>query len=203
MKKILKRAAAAVLMIVVSAIVAVTVINAFVCLRASRDIIDTDGLEGKKFDFILVLGCAINTDGTPNGMLADRMKTAIAIYERYGGKLLLSGDNTSPYYDEPGAMRRMALEYGVPAENIVTDPLGVSTAESVCRAAEEFGAKSVVIVTQRYHLYRAVYVAQAAGLEVAGVKADGDSFKAGFYRLAREVAARTEYFFPSLRRAGK
>ncbi|MBO4217788.1 MAG: YdcF family protein [Clostridia bacterium] len=180
----------------------VLTVNGIVCFRASRDFYE-GGLDGKAPDYILVLGCGLNPDRTPGGMLSDRIEKAIELYREYGGRLLMSGDNTSPYYDEPGAMKRMAVEYGVPPEDIVTDPLGTSTAESVYRAKEEFGAERIVIVTQKYHLYRAVYLAQSAEMEVVGVKADGDGFRVGLSRLARETAARVKDFFPALRRAGK
>lgn len=177
---------------VAAALLFVIVINGFVCLRASRDF--SDDAEKTPADYILVPGCGLNPDRTPGKLLSERMNEAIAIYKKQGGKLLLSGDHTSPYYDEPGAMRRMALENGVLPEDIVIDKYGTSTAESVFRAKSEFGAGSVIIVTQRYHLYRAVYIAQAIGLEVKGAVA-GESGSVGLGQLLRETLARVKDCF--------
>ena len=131
------------------------------------------------------------------------MNAAIEIYRLHGGKLLLSGDNTSKYYDEPGAMRRMAVESGIPPEDIVTDGEGISTSESVFRAKAVFGAKSVVVVTQRYHLYRAVYIASSLGLEVAGVEAEEDGYSVRTSLLLREALARIKDIFAAVRYSGR
>ena len=124
-------------------------------------------------DAILVLGCGLDADGAPKPMLHDRMTVAIDLYNRgWADKLLLSGDGTrAPDYDEPGAMETFALARGVPKEALVLDREGVNTDASVRRARDEFGVKRVVLVTQEYHLYRALFLAEAYGLEAYGVSA--------------------------------
>ena len=196
MAKAIKRILAAVCIIVAAALLFILTVNAFVCIKASRRFSDADSACGGEPDYILVLGCGLNADGTPAKMLSDRLDKAVEIYKKHGGKLLLSGDGvSSPYYNEPSAMRRAAVERGVPPEDIVTDVEGVSTSESIRRAKEVFGAGKLVIVTQKYHLYRAVYVALALGIDAEGVSADKEGSASGFQRLVREVLARVKDVF--------
>ncbi len=124
-------------------------------------------------DCILVLGSGINDDGTPGRMLSRRLDTAIELYRNGAApKLLMSGDHSSDDYDEVNAMRRYAIEHGVPVEDIIMDHTGFCTYDSMVRAKQIFGCESVVIVSQRYHLYRAVWNADMQGMEAQGVAAD-------------------------------
>ena len=196
MQKTLKYIFVALGIIIASAVLLAAVINVLVCARASFVFTDAESpdIDGK--DFILVLGCGLNADGTPAKMLADRMQKAIEVYEKHGGVLLLSGDGvSSEHYDEPAAMKRIAVECGVPEEDIVTDVNGTSTAESVRRAKEIYGAESLVVITQRYHLYRAVYIAVSHGIDAVGVSADTEDYTDSFSRLAREALARIKDLF--------
>ena len=114
-----------------------------------------EDLDNFEADCILVLGCGVKEDGSPTPMLRDRMKTGIQLYQSGAApKLLLSGDHGRENYDEVGVMREMALEAGIPAEDIFMDHAGFSTYDSISRAVRVFQAKKAVIVTQRYHLYR-------------------------------------------------
>ena len=148
-------------------------------------------------DAILVLGCGLDADGTPKPMLHDRMTVAVDLYNKgWADKLLLSGDGTrAPDYDEPGAMETFALARGVPKEALVLDREGVNTDASVRRARDEFGAGELVIVTQRYHLYRALYLAESYGLEAHGVSATLRTYgPKQIIWSAREVLARDKDF---------
>lgn len=117
-----------------------------------------------------MFGAGILTDGTPSAMLADRVDAAIALY-RAGKvrKLLFSGDNSRVDYDEVGSMRKYAVERGVPKSDITLDYAGFDTYDSCYRARKIFGITSAVLVTQRYHLPRAVYDCTRLGIDAVGV----------------------------------
>lgn len=151
------------------------------------------------FDCILVLGCAVKEDGTPSLMLKDRLERSIELCQLgVAPKLLMSGDHGRPDYDEVGTMKQYALDAGVPSSDVFMDHAGFSTYESVYRAKEIFQAKKVVIVSQEYHLYRAIYIAQALGLDAYGVAADGQDYAGQWGRDVREVLAQVKDFFTAM-----
>ncbi len=146
-------------------------------------------------DCVLVLGCGVNPDGRPSDMLADRIAQGVALYDSdVSPKLLMSGDHGQEGYDEVNTMKRVAEEAGVPAEDIFMDHAGFSTYESMYRARDVFGAKRIVIVSQEYHLHRALYVAKALGLEAYGVSADLRPYAGQQARDLREILARNKDF---------
>lgn len=149
----------------------------------------------EKVDCILVLGCYVHPDGNPSDMLADRIKQGIALYEKGASdKLLMSGDHGRTEYNEVAAMKQTALDAGVPSSDIFMDHAGFSTYESIYRAKEIFGAERILIVTQEYHLYRALHVAEQLGVDAYGVCADLHSYWGQQGRDAREVLARAKDF---------
>ena len=109
-------------------------------------------------------------------------------------KLLMSGDHGRVSYDEVNAMKQFAIDRGVPSEDVFMDHAGFSTYETMYRAKEVFAAKRVIIVTQKYHLYRAVYIAEQLGLEAYGVDSDLQSYIKQPYYNAREILARDKDF---------
>jgi vancomycin permeability regulator SanA len=142
-------------------------------------------------DCILVLGCLVKADGTPSDMLYDRISVGVMLYQNgTSQKLLMSGDHGQKEYDEVNTMKTCAIDAGVPSEDVFMDHAGFSTYESVYRAKEIFGAKKIVIVTQEYHLYRALYVANALGMEAYGVSADLRGYSGQTKRDVREILAR-------------
>ena len=150
-------------------------------------------LEG--IDCILVLGCGVWDDGTPTDMLADRIKVGIRAYESgVSDRLLMSGDHSRKDYDEVNTMKAIAVENGIPADNVFCDHAGFSTYESMYRASDIFGADKIVIVTQSYHLPRAIYNAQKLGIEAYGISADERTYMGQMYRDARELLARAKDF---------
>lgn len=155
-----------------------------------------DSIDFEGADCILVLGAGVREDGTPSHMLEDRLKTAIAIYNSGLCKtLLMSGDHGQAEYDEVNCMKKYALENGIPADSIFLDHAGFSTYDSIYRAREVFGAGKVIIVSQRYHLYRSLYLAQSLGLEAIGVDAELRTYVGQAWRDTREVAARVKDYF--------
>ena len=174
-------------------------VNAYVVV-STEDLMlsssETAKIEGA--DCILVLGCLVKPDGTPSDMLHDRLLTATEVYNIMkqagnGAPLLMSGDSGTAGYDEVGAMRDFAVSAGV-GEEILLDPAGFSTYESVLRAKELYGAEKIVIVTQSYHLHRALFIAEALGVEAYGVSADVRDYRNQFFRDVREILARNKDF---------
>lgn len=150
-------------------------------------------------DCILVLGAGVYTNGMPTPILKDRLDRAVELYRSGAArKLLLTGDNGTQEYDEVKVMKDYCLKEGVAAEDIFLDHAGFSTYESIYRARDVFGVKSAVVVTQRYHEYRALYIAKRLGLSVRGVAADEKGYSGKGYREMREVFARDKDFFKCL-----
>ncbi len=146
-------------------------------------------------DCILILGCGVREDGTPSLMLEDRLETGIALYEAGAAeKLLMSGDHGRKEYDEVNTMKDFAMERGIPSEDIFMDHAGFSTYDSMYRARDVFCAEKIIIVTQAYHLPRALYVAEKLGLEAYGVAALDVNYHGQMYRELREMLARAKDF---------
>jgi vancomycin permeability regulator SanA len=140
----------------------------------------------------LVLGAGLNRDGTPGKVLSDRVQTAADLYfEGKVQKILMSGDNSTEYYDEPGAMREYALFLGVPDEDIILDFAGRRTYDSCYRAKEIFGVKDLIVVTQAFHLPRALFLCNAFDIDADGVPADEAYYHRGSYTFwwVREIFA--------------
>ena len=155
-------------------------------------------------DYILVLGAGLRSDGSPSDMLTDRLLTGVDLVESgCDGKLLLSGDNSGDEYNEVGAMQTFVIQEGIEEATIVLDHKGFSTYESLFRAKNEFGAKKIIIITQEYHLHRALYIARELGIEAYGVGADIRSYRGQIYRDLREHLARCKDFFLCLIESGK
>ena len=142
----------------------------------------------------VVLGAKVHEGGRLSDMLRDRMDTAIALYQNGDvQKLLLSGDG-SGQWSEVQYMKLYAVENGVPEQDILEDPEGYSTYETMVRAREVYGLNHIVAVTQTYHLYRAMYIAGDLGMEVGGASADLDVYAGQLYRELREILARVKDF---------
>ena len=160
---------------------------------ASSKIVWPNALYEKKVDCIIVPGARVYEDGTPCTVLKDRLDTGIDLYRAgVSDRLLLSGDHGKVDYDEVTAMKAYAMEQGVPEKDIFLDHAGFSTYETMYRAATIFGAQSCVVVTQRYHLSRAVYLADTMDMETYGVEADREPYQRIRYFEAREALARVK-----------
>lgn len=171
-------------------------INFYVLSRSKDNIIDVEKInEIGKADCIVVLGCGLIADGVPSNMLADRLNRGVELYNKgVAPKIIMSGDHGGSDYDEVNVMKQFAIDAGVLSEDIFMDHAGFSTYDSIYRANKIFGAKKIVIVSQEYHLYRAVYTAKALGMEAYGVGSDYRTYVGQAYRDAREVLARTKDF---------
>jgi SanA protein len=144
---------------------------------------------------ILVLGASVYGNGQVSDILKDRLDTALALYQgKHAPKILVSGDHGSADYDEVGTMKRYLTDRKVPAKNIFMDHSGFSTYESMYRAKAVFDVKKVIIVTQNYHLDRAVYVARSLGMDAYGVQADKRTYRDMDKYEFREFFARNKDF---------
>ena len=150
-------------------------------------------------DCILVLGCKVNANGVPSAMLEDRLRRSVELFQAGAApKLLMSGDHGTEPYNEVQTMKQYALDNGIASSDVFMDHAGFSTYESIYRAKEVFQADKILIVTQQYHLYRALYVAEALGVEAYGVSADYRAYVGQTMRDIREILARNKDFFTSL-----
>lgn len=149
----------------------------------------------EKADCILILGAGVK-DGKPKPMLRDRLLTGIELYKSGAAeKIIMSGDHGRADYDEVNVMRAFALEQGVRAEDIFLDHAGFSTYDSVYRAKNIFGAENIIIVSQKYHLYRALYISEKLDVKAAGVSANLNTYGGQLKRDIREIIARDKDFF--------
>lgn len=144
-------------------------------------------------DCVVVLGAGLQSNGKPSHMLEDRIKVGVEVLNQSGADyILMSGDKSGEYYDEPAAMKKYAEEMGVDPSRILIDNKGFSTFESMTRVKDEYGFDKVIIITQKYHLYRALYIAEDAGIEALGVSADLRPYRNQFVREVREILARVK-----------
>ena len=199
MLKVVGRLLAAVLAIAFAVVLVFAGTNAAAILTTQDDIVDQQAAASFDADAIIVLGASVHLDGTSSGILQNRLDDGIALY--FAGaapKIIMSGDNGTESYNECWAMKQYAISQGVPSEDVFCDHAGFSTYETMYRARHVFGAERIVVATQTYHLYRALYDAQGVGMEAIGVPSDyGEYANQSWYDI-REVFARTKDFFQVL-----
>ncbi|MBR6034233.1 MAG: YdcF family protein [Clostridia bacterium] len=171
-------------------------INFFIIFSTNNKIIKNNNFsELNNIDAIIILGAGIWGD-KPSPMLEDRLNEGIKLYKAgVAKKIIMSGDHGTEEYDEVNIMKKYAIEAGVPSEDIFMDHAGFSTYESMYRAKEIFGTKKIVVVTQEYHLYRALYTANALGIEAYGSPSDPRKYSGQIFREIREILARDKDFF--------
>lgn len=183
--------------LVILGIAALFSLNAMVKTTTKDNILSVEEAAAlEDVDCILVLGCGVHDDGSPSDMLHDRLRRSVELYEAGAApKLLMSGDHGRTGYDEVDAMKSFAVEAGIPSENVFMDHAGFSTYESMVRAKEVFQAKKIIIVTQEYHLYRSIYIAEHLGMEAYGVSSNYRRYRNQDDMNTREVLARVKDVF--------
>ena len=193
-RKILFRTSVVLLALGVAGMLALLTMNWIVTGTTKANILSEDAAaQLQDIDCILVLGCKVHANGSPSDMLHDRLRRGVALYDRGAAqKLLMSGDHGQTSYDEVNTMKQFAMDAGIPSSDIFMDHAGFSTYESLYRAKEIFGVEKSIIVTQEYHLYRAIYIAEQLGMEAYGVDADYRSYWGQTSRDIREVLARAK-----------
>ena len=174
-------------------------INGYIKSSTKNQIISVEESSNlEDIDCIIILGAGIWGD-KPSPMLEDRLLQGIELYNNnVSTKIIMSGDHGREEYDEVNIMKEFAIKKGVPSENIFMDHAGFSTYESIYRAKEIFEADKIVIVTQKYHLYRALHIANSLGIEAYGVGADPRQYVGAMYRELREILARNKDFVKCL-----
>lgn len=146
-------------------------------------------------DAILILGCEVKPDGSLSLMLKDRLDKGIELYKNgVAQKVIVSGDNREEHYDETTAMKQYLIENDVPSEYIYMDDIGLSTYDSMYRAKNVFQVKKCVVVTQEYHLYRAIYIGNKLGMETYGESSIKINYDGQLKREFREFLARNKDF---------
>lgn len=194
-KALLLRSAIFCFIIAIMLVATVMIISMAVVDSTDERVIEVSDLS-ESYDCIMVLGAGLQADGSPSHMLEDRLKTAIGAFESGAvDVILMSGDRSGDSYDEPAAMVKYAVENGVDADDILVDNEGFSTYESIIRAKEVYGFDRIVVITQEYHLYRALYIADKNGVEAVGVSSDLRTYRGQSMRDLREILARAKDFF--------
>lgn len=190
---------------VVAAVLAVVAVfavtNVVTIVGAKGSIVSAEEASISSADAIVVLGASVYADGTPSGILQDRLDDGIALY--FAGvapKIIMSGDNGTASYNEVRVMKQYAIARGVPSEDIFCDHAGFSTYESMYRAKYVFGCDRIVVATQTYHLYRALWSAKSLGMQATGVPSDYREYQKQLQYEIREIPARTKDFFKALLR---
>lgn len=193
MKKI-KKYLKILVIVTVSFIFIIGLMNVYM-YTTTRQQIDTD--QQVDADCILILGAGVR-DNQPTPMLNDRLLEGIQLYkEKKAPKIIMSGDHSSQDYDEVNVMKKFAIDHGVPSSDIFMDHAGFSTYESLYRAKEIFQVKKVIIVTQDYHLYRSLFIANHLDIDAIGYSANPRTYKGQLMRETREIIARCKDFVTS------
>lgn len=201
LKNIVKFFLTLILVVVVGAACVLFVPNGFEYATSSMKMDSVKGMTQQvkngdhDFDAILVLGAAVYPDGTPSTILADRLDVAIKLYKKgVAPKIIMSGDNREANYNECYNMKTYAINKGVPSADVFCDHRGVCTYDSMYRAKHVFGVKSMCIVTQSYHMYRAIFDAAGMGIDAWGVPSDTHEYLDQDYYDKREFLARINDF---------
>ena len=194
MKKIFKY----IIIVLIVIILVPVIINFYVILSTKNRIVSGDSELLTDIDYIVVLGAGIRRD-KPSPMLEDRLKTGILLYNNdISNKILITGDHMNDDYDEVTVMKNYLLEHGIPEEDIITDNYGISTYDSIYRVKNVYKSNKVVIVSQRYHLYRALFLSDNLDLESYGVEANLRYYYGQWYREIREILARNKDFIKGI-----
>ena len=204
MKK--KRPMMIVLLIFLVVLILYVFLDLTVVLSARSSVLELEEARENGFqaDAILVLGAGVRPNGTPSHMLEDRLLTALSLYQaNVCSRILVSGDHGAEDYDEVNVMKGYLVDHGVPSEAVFMDHAGFSTYDSMARAAQVFGARRLIVVTQRYHAYRAVYVGERLGIRCCAVAApilshEGTSYSKQPWFTFREAIARCKDFLVCL-----
>ena len=180
-------------------LLAIILLNAYVINSTKKKILTQSEIQKKaeteKYDCAIVFGAGVYGT-TPSDMLKDRLNTCIELYNaKVINKIIMSGDRGKKYYDEVTVMKNYAISKGIPSEDIFMDHAGFSTYETMYRAKEVFNVRKAILVTQEYHLYRALYIGKQLGIESCGVSATKHRYVGDLNRELREILARNKDIF--------
>lgn len=198
--KTLKVTLIAIVVLLVSALVFVCVSNIFVVKSAEDYVLSFDeACDIGEVDCIIILGAAVTESGVMSRVLEERVSMGAKLYNAgVSTRILASGDHSRENYNEVGAMKEHLINSGIDENVIFTDHAGFDTYDSMYRARDIFQAKKVIIVTQQFHISRAVFIARSLGLEAYGVASDVNYRYFRPKTELREIAARTKYVFDAI-----
>ena len=199
-RKIFIRIGLILLALIAICMIIVLGINLFVKKSVQNNIVPVeDAIKLENVDAIIILGAGVWDKDTPSPMLNDRLLRGVELYKKGASpKILMSGDHGKVDYDEVNVMKTFAINAGIDSKDIFMDHAGFSTYESIYRAKEIFGVHKVIIVTQGYHLYRALYIAKQLGIEAYGVASDQQEYGGQSKRELREILARNKDFINAI-----
>lgn len=182
------------------AVFAVALCNIIVIASAKQNVVSfEEAVKLGDIDCIIVLGAGVKPDGTMSNLLYERTLCGAELYLKNASeRLLLSGDHSRADYNEVGAMKEYMVSRGIDKSAVFTDHAGFDTYDTMYRAKEIFKAKRVIIVTQGFHLSRAVFIAKALGLDAYGVDCDTGRFGRNPMNDLREIAARPKYVLDAI-----
>ena len=171
-------------------------ITNYLVISTTKDKIikESDVYTLEDIDCIIVLGAGIRNE-TPTPMLEDRLLQGMTLYNNTKTKILVSGDHMNKGYDEVNVMKNYLINKNIPSEDVFMDHAGISTYDSIYRAKYIFNAKKIIIVTQEYHMYRSLYIAEKLDIEAYGVTSNPRKYRNQKIRDIREFLARTKDFF--------
>ncbi|MBS5806706.1 MAG: YdcF family protein [Firmicutes bacterium] len=193
MNKIIKKILKIIGIIIAISAIIILGISIYVKCSVNKKIVDVNNINGN-YDAILVFGAGLR-NGKPSPVLKDRLDTAYELYEDgYSKKIIVSGDHGKKYYDEVNVMKNYLLDKGVESNDIFMDHAGFSTYDSVYRAKEIFLTNNIIIVTQQFHLYRSLYIANKLGLDAIGVSSTLRNYSGSVKFELREILARDKDF---------
>ena len=193
-KSLVKRIVKVCMAVIVTGALVFTCLNLYVTTSTNDSVVTVNSVPSDaKADCILILGASVRANRKPSPMLLKRLERGLELYrKKAASKILVSGDNATVAYNEVKVMREWLQAKGVPPQDIFEDHAGFSTYESMYRARDVFKVKRMIVVTQRYHLARAIYTGDALGLKVWGVAANGNNYSGQLKRDMREWVARVK-----------
>ena len=175
-------------------LILILIINSYVIDITKRKIKTADEIEDNNIDCILILGAGV-WENKPSYMLEDRLLEGVNLYnKKIAPKIIVSGDHARQEYNEVQVMKDFLIKKGIPSKDIFMDHAGFSSYDSIYRARDIFKVKKLVIITQKYHLYRSLYIAKKLNLKAYGVKSDKRKYRKQIYRELREIVARNKDF---------
>lgn len=193
----IKKLISLVIILFVLGLLVILGINFYVKLSTKEQI--KEMTNGEKVDAIVVLGASIRKDGSLSPMLKDRLITAIEAYNLgISNKIIMTGDHSGDYYNEVTAMKNFAVASGIDSNDIYLDHYGVSTYDSIYRIKSMFKLNKIAIVTQKYHLYRALHISNKLGIKSYGIDATKKIYVGQEYRDFRELLARNKDFVKTI-----
>lgn len=194
--RLIKRIAVLIITVAVLAALFVGISNYLIVNTYKAQIVSDEEIKDYKAECILILGAGVWEGNKPSPMLVDRLNQGLKLYQsKAAGKIIVSGDHGSVNYNEVGVMKQYLIDAGVQSQDIFMDHAGFSTYESMYRAKEIFGVNKLIVVTQEYHMYRALYICDQLGIEARGSSADPRKYAGALARNIRELLARDKDIF--------